>query len=76
VDKKKKGCPVIMKFTEEQLDLILPRQSASMSEDEYLDMLTFDNDGVDFGSVLNCDPAEVMRAEALIQQWMASKTKD
>jgi len=59
-----------MKFTNEELDIIIPKLEKPISEDEYLDMLKFDNRGSDFGVVMCCNPEEDRRIDAFLKQRM------
>ena len=45
-------------FTQEQIDLFLPVLDHPLTEDEYLETLMIDNDGIDFGDVLDYDADE------------------
>lgn len=53
MENKCKGELPIMRFTEEQIDAIIPDLANPITEDEYLEALMLDNEGFDFGAILH-----------------------
>ena len=56
-------------FTQEQIDLFLPNLEHPISRDEYLSTLAVNNDGFDFGDVLDYDSDEESILLALAQSY-------
>ena len=56
-------------FTQEQIELFLPNLEHPISRDEYLSTLVVNNDGFDFGDVLDYDSDEESMLLALAQSY-------
>jgi hypothetical protein len=59
-----------MKFTKEQIDILIPNLDISISEDEYLDMLKHSNDGIDFGEIMNYSSEEEHELDEYLNGFM------
>ena len=60
-----------MMFTEEQIEMIIPDSKSQMTEDEYIAGLKYDNEGVDYGPVMNYDPEEAQQINSLLKQMVS-----
>ena len=50
-----------MKLTEESKNRLLPIMDKPMTEDEFLDTLSLENLGMDYGSVMSYDPVQARK---------------
>ena len=51
----------IMMLSEKSKNRLLPILDKPMTEDEYLDTLSLDNLGVDYGSIMSYDPIQAQK---------------
>ena len=61
-----------MTLTKEQIDAIIPDLKAPITEDEYLACLELDNEGFDYGAIMNYDPEEALRLKKLLEQMVSA----
>jgi hypothetical protein len=59
-----------MKLSKKDLELIAPRENIPASEEEYLKMLRFDNNSIDYGKVMDYDPEEQRQIKEYLKQLM------
>jgi len=71
----KKSEDIKLLFTDEQLNLFLPELDHPISQDEYLSSLYIDNDGVDFGEVLDYDAEEEAHLMEFATSYYKSQNK-
>ena len=57
-----------MELTKEQIDRIIPDLAAPLTEDEYLASLKYNNDGLNYGSVMDYAPEEEKQFDDLLAQ--------
>lgn len=64
----------IMKLSDTAKNLFLPKLgNKTMTEDEYLNMLDMDNEGVDYGRVMYFNAVEASKNAAFVQSLMQPK---
>lgn len=61
-----------MKLTREQIDIIIPDLEAPITEDEYLASICFDNEGLDYGAIIDYDHEEERQLVALMNQMVSA----
>jgi len=57
-----------MELTKEQIDRIIPDLEEPLTEDEYLASLKYDNEGFDYGSIMDYAPEKEKQYDELLAQ--------